>query len=247
MSFPVKILIVEDEMIIAAKISLQLSNLGYEVSAIVPRGEDAVVQCQQNRPDILLLDINLKGKMNGIETAQAIRNQADIAIVYLTANTDQETFELARQTKPYAFITKPYQKHDLQRAIELIVSRLNDSTSIDHAVAHKSDPLSSLDDRIFVRHKETMVKLFLSDICFIEADRSYCRIFTEKGEFLLSVPLKRLEDKLKSARFYRLHRSYIVNLERIDEVAENYVVVSNKSIPIGKSYKASFLKRIQLI
>lgn len=247
MSIPVKILIVEDEMIIAAKISLHLTQLGYDVSGIVPRGREAVSHCLLSPPDILLLDINLKGDMSGIDTAQAIQKEMDIPIVYLTANTDQTTFELAKATRPYAFIAKPYQRLDLQRAIELVVSRLNGSKSGGDIEKKTQDSSYLLSDRIFVRHKETMIKLFLFDICYIEADRSYCRIFTENDQYLLSFPLKKLEDKLKAGPFFRIHRSYIVNLERMDEVSENYIVVSQKTIPVGKSYKESFLKRIQTI
>ncbi len=247
MSESVKILVVEDEMIIAAKISMHLTSLGYDVSDIVPSGEEAIAQFLKTPPDILLMDINLKGSLNGIQTASILQKHADVPIIYLTANTDNETFESAKATRPYAFISKPYQKLDLQRAIELVVSRINSET-VDLA-EEKSDeaPSYQLSDRIFVRHKEKMVKLVLSDICFVEADRSYCRIFTEDNEHLLSVPLKKLEDKLQADSFIRVHRSYIVNLEHLDEVFENHIVVSNKSIPLSKSHKLDFLRRIQTI
>jgi len=245
MSTPVKILIVEDEMIIAAKISMHLEQMGYEVSGIVPRGEEAIVHCQQSPPDILLLDINLRGTMSGIDTGKAIQQQMDIAIVYLTANADQETFDLAKETQPYAFITKPYKKNELERVLALIAKRLED-VKTESESKDKSLPYL-LDDRIFIRHKESMVKLFLAEICYIEANRSYCCIVTGKSQHLLSIPLKRLEEKLHAALFFRIHRSYIINLERIDEVSENHIVIAQKVIPIGKSYKENFLKRIQLI
>lgn len=247
MSIPVKILIVEDEMLIAAKISLHLTKLGYDVADIVPTGEEAVAHCQLNLPDILLLDINLKGGMSGIDTATILQKEADIPIIYLTANTDQATFELAKETRPFAFIAKPYQKLDLQRAIELVVSRLNDSPAYGDTEKKPRDPTYLLSDRIFVRHKEKMIKLFLSDICYIEADRSYCRIFTIDAQHLLSVPLKKLERKLQAGPFFRIHRSYIINLEQLEEVSENHLVISQKTIPVGKSYKQAFLKRIQTI
>ena len=80
-SNPITLLIVEDDMIIAAKISMQLTNLGYEVTGIVPRGEEAIQHVANNPPDIVLLDINLKGTLDGIETAKAILKQADIPII----------------------------------------------------------------------------------------------------------------------------------------------------------------------
>ena len=124
MNQPIKILIVEDEMIIAANISLQLSSLGYEVTGIIPRGGEALIHIEQQQPDILLLDINLKGDIDGIETAQLMQKSFNIPVIYLTANTDEAHFNKAKSTNPYAFISKPFKKLDLQRAVELTVNRL---------------------------------------------------------------------------------------------------------------------------
>ena len=101
------ILIVEDDMIIGANVSLQLTNLGYDIEGLVSRGEEAILHVKENAPDILLLDINLKGALDGIETAKAIQQIQDIPIIYLTANSDEATFEKAKETRPMAFITKP--------------------------------------------------------------------------------------------------------------------------------------------
>ena len=95
MNSPFKILIVEDEMIIGANISLQLSKLGYEVTGIISKGEDALNHVRQNQPDIVLMDIQLKGKMDGVETAMVIQREFPVPIIYLTANTDDEHFKRA--------------------------------------------------------------------------------------------------------------------------------------------------------
>jgi CheY-like chemotaxis protein len=129
----VKILVVEDEMIIAAKISMQLTNLGYEVTGILPRGEQAVLHVEENTPDIVLLDINLKGRLDGIETALQIQRQRDIPIIYLTANGDEATFNRAKSTRPYAFISKPFKQLDLQRAIELTISHMAENETGAHS------------------------------------------------------------------------------------------------------------------
>lgn len=246
----IKILIIEDEMIIAAKISLHLTQLGYDVSGIIPRGEEAIVHCRETQPDILLLDINLKGEIDGIETATLLQAEnIDIPIIYLTANADETTFERAKDTRPHAFISKPYKKLDLQRAIELVVGRLTITPTTTSSVkkVSPSEKPKMLSDRIFVRNKNRLVKLFLKDILYVEAERSYCRIQTEETEYLLSMPLKILSEKLTGAQFFRIHRSYIINLQHIDEIAETHLVVFKKAIPIGKSYKEAFSQRIQMI
>ena len=104
-----------------------------------------------------------------------------------------------------------------------------------------------LSDRIFVRHKNKMVKLFLNDILYIEAERSYCRVSTATIEYLLSMPLRSFAEKLEGEQFFRIHRSFIVNLQQIDEIAETHIVLAKKAIPIGKSYKEAFSQRIRMI
>ena len=251
MNTTVKILVVEDEMIIGAKISMLLTQLGYEVTAIIPRGEEAVMHVEENQPDIVLLDINLKGNIDGIETATLIHKIADIPVIYLTANTDDGTFNRAKSTRPYAFISKPFKQLDLQRAIELTISRMaeNQTGKIEptEAVAEEGDVSFILKDRIFVKHKERMIKITLEDILYIEADRNYCRIFTKSKEYLLASTLKIMEEKLPPQLFIRVHRSFVVNLGQVDEVTESHVIINQKAVPLSNALREDLLKRIQMI
>ena len=244
----IKILVVEDEMIIAAKISMQLTSLGYEVTGILPRGEEAISHVEENKPDIVLLDIQLKGKLDGIETALQIQKLADIPIIYLTANSDEATFNRAKASKPYAFISKPYKQLDLQRAIELTISRMEENeTGVRTGDATDDERPFILSDRIFVRHREKMIKIIVADILYIEADRNYCRIFTKNKEYLLSITLKTIEEKLPGRIFLRTHRSYIINLAHIDEVADGHVIIAQKAIPLSAGLKDQLLQRIQTL
>jgi DNA-binding LytR/AlgR family response regulator len=247
----IKILIVEDEMIIGAKISMQLSGLGYEVTGIIPRGEEAILHILENKPDIVLLDIHLKGKMDGIETAAQLQKQSNLSIIYLTANADDATFNRAKLTKPAGFISKPFKQLDLQRAIELAISRMDIKEAIsDSEMPDNHEQPTILSDRIFIRHKEKMVKIMLTDILFIEADRNYSHIFTKDKEYVLAITLKTIEEKLPIQHFMRIHRSYIINLHHIDEVIEGYIVINvnhKKSIPLGSGMREQLLKRIQAL
>lgn len=248
METPIKILIVEDDMIIGAKVSMQLTLLGYEVTGIIPRGEEAIMHVEENQPDIVLLDINLKGTLDGIETAQAMQKNADVPIIYVTANSDEATFNRAKATRPYAFIAKPIKNIDLQRAIELTISRIAENKTPVVVEESSSDDMPFiLSDRIFVKHKDKMVKLVIADILYIEADRNYCRIYTQNKEYLLSTTLKIMEEKLPTRHFIRVHRSYMVNLTQIEEVAENHVILESKAIPLSISMRDELLKRIQTI
>ena len=246
MGSKLKILIVEDEMIIAANTSLQLRNLGYEVSGMVARGEEALENIKNNVPDIVLLDIQLKGELDGIETAQLMQKDNDIPIIYLTSNVDEANFTRAKKTNPSAFISKPFKKLDLQRAIELTANRVVED---DIKLKKKGSKNNSfvLSDRIFVRHNDRIVKIIIADILYIEADRNYCHIHSKGKDFLLVATLKDIEKKLPKNYFLRVHRSYIINISQIDEVAAKHLVISRKAIPVSKTLRSSLLNRLQTI
>lgn len=247
MSNKTKILIVEDEMIIAANISLQLNELGYEVTGIIPRGEEALMHIKSETPDILLLDINLKGELDGIETALAMQKTHDIPIIYLTANADDAHFNRAKETHPYGFIAKPFKKLDLQRAIELTISQIGPKDENKEDSVSQNTGATVLRDSIFVRHLNSMVKVSITDILYIEAERNYCRIFTNKKEYLLVITLKEMDNKLPEKHFLRIHRSFIINISQIKEIATSHIVIGKKAIPISKSVKKELLKRLQTI
>lgn len=115
----IKILIVEDEAIIAKNIESKLVKAGYHVVDTVFTGDDAVRSAIEKSPDIILLDIKLKGDIGGIEAAEKIKQQKDIPIIYLTSYTDEDTFEKAKLTEPAAFLSKPFNLDELNRIIQL--------------------------------------------------------------------------------------------------------------------------------
>lgn len=245
---PIQILVVEDEMIIAANISMQLTEMGYEVSGIVPRGEDALTHIKTSPPDIVLIDIQLKGVLDGIETAQKmLALHKDIAIIYLTANADEANFNRAKLTHPYAFISKPFKKLDLQRSIELTVHQLKCNINYTSNDSKNGSSTTVLKDCLFVKHRETMVKVAIKDIRYIEAERNYCRIFSLEKEYLIVTTLKEMDKKLPEKHFLRIHRSYIINLSRIDEIGGTHVVIFRKAIPMSKGMRSELLKRLQTI
>jgi DNA-binding LytR/AlgR family response regulator len=244
----IKILVVEDEMIIGAKIAMQLTNMGYEVTGILPRGEEAPQHVKEYNADIILLDINLKGNIDGIETAKQIQKQSGTPIIYLTANADEATFNRAKITKPAAFISKPFKQLDLQRAIELTICRMaEDETGPVDTVENSDSQHFILKDRIFIRNRDKMIKIMVPDILYIEADRNYSRIFTGHKEYLLSVTLKAIEEKLSMDLFVRIHRSYIINIAQVEEVAESHVIIAHKAIPMSAGLKENLLQKIQTL
>jgi hypothetical protein len=114
-----KILIVEDESIVALNIQSRLERLGYVVTGNIPSGEAAIQKVEETSPDLVLMDIKLKGTVDGIEAAGQIRNRFQIPVVYLTAYSDDETLNRAKLTEPYGYILKPFESRDLCTVIEV--------------------------------------------------------------------------------------------------------------------------------
>lgn len=241
------ILIVEDEMIIAENISLQLTNLGYQVTGIVPRGEEVLGHIEHNFPDIILMNINLKGDLDGIDIASLIQKSYKIPIIYLTADADEAHFNRAKATNPYGFISKPFKKIDLQRAVELAIIRIQEKHVKEKKLELSADEPFILSDCIFVRNHDKMVKVCIDAILYIEAERNYCKIHCKDKEHLLVMTLKDIEEKFNSKKFLRIHRSFIVNLSHIDEIATNYVVIAKKAIPLSAESKKQLLLHIQKV
>ena len=114
-----RIMVVEDEGIIAQDIKNCLENLGYEVPEVVFTGQDAIQKADELRPDLVLMDIVLKGDIDGIETAAEIRSRYNIPIVYLTAYEDDKTLRRAKLTEPLGYILKPFEERYLRSSIEM--------------------------------------------------------------------------------------------------------------------------------
>lgn len=242
-----KILIVEDEMIIAANISLQLTSLGYTITGLIPRVDEVITSINQNTPDIILLDINLNADIDGIELAHIIQKNHKIPIIFLTANSDEAHFNRAKATNPYAFITKPFKKIDLQRAIELTILRIEEESKLEFSTESIKENSYILSDCVFVRSHDKMIKVCINDILYIEAERNYCKIHCKDKEHLIVSTLKELDEKLPTNTLMRIHRSFIVNMHHIDEIASSHVVIAKKAIPISNELKKQLLQHIQKV
>lgn len=118
-----KIMVVEDEWIIANDIKNCLVDLGYMVTSIAATGEEAIEQAGQDLPDLILMDIMLKGEMNGIEAAKEIRLRFDIPVIYLTAYDNQYLVEQAKQTDNYGYLLKPFKDKELHIAIDMALHK----------------------------------------------------------------------------------------------------------------------------
>jgi CheY-like chemotaxis protein len=121
MHHPVRVLIAEDERLVARDLERRLRGLGYTVVALVSTGAEAVDQALEQQPDMVLMDIRLRGQMDGIEAVGCIRKHLDVRTIYMTAYTDEATLARAQATEPDAFLHKPFSSRALQQTVQQIL------------------------------------------------------------------------------------------------------------------------------
>ncbi len=143
-----KLLVVEDESIVARDIQNRLRNLGYDVPAIVAYGDKAVDLAADLRPDLVLMDIFLKGDMDGIKAAELIRSRYDIPVIFLTAFADPGTLQRAKITEPFGYILKPFEERELLTAIEMALYKHEMEKKIKDSRRWLATTLQSVDDAI---------------------------------------------------------------------------------------------------
>jgi len=247
----VTVLVVEDESIVSKDIQHSLKKLGYDVVGSAPSGEKAVELALELKPSVILMDIMLKGEMNGIEASAEIKKALNIPIIFLTAYADENTLEKAKITEPYAYIIKPFKEIDLHTSIEMALYKHGKEME----VLKERDMLYSIvenkdsNEFIFVKSNSRLVKLNTADIYFVEALKDYVVINTQGSRFTIHSTMKDIERKLPDPQFLRVHRSFIVRLDKIASIEQPNIILENdkKVIPIGGSYKEELVKRINLI
>jgi DNA-binding LytR/AlgR family response regulator len=245
-----KILIVEDEAIVAKDISVCLERIGYEVVNSFSKGEKALEFLEENKPDLVLMDIMLAGNISGIDTSAKIKKDYDIPVVFLTAYADEKTIERAKITEPYGYVIKPFKEIDLRTSIEMALYKFKKEkeklAGIETSSFAKSSPISA--DYIYVKSNSKLVKVQNNNILFIEALKDYVIIHTEKEKFTIHSTMKDIEKKLPESSFIRVHRSFILNMNKIKSIDSSIVIIENndKKIPIGGSYKDALFQRLNL-
>jgi len=144
----IKVMIVEDEIIVAEDIKTSLQKMGYDVPAVVSSGEAAIKQAEETKPDLVLMDIVLRGKLNGIEAAGHIRSTYNIPVIYLTAYADDNILEQAKITEPFGYITKPFENRELHSNIEMALYKNKIEIKLKESREWLSTILSSIMDAI---------------------------------------------------------------------------------------------------
>ncbi len=235
----VKILVVEDELIIADNICKTLESLGYHVLEPVLNFSEAIKSIEKFNPDLALLDIQLSGKKTGIDIAEKINTDYNFPFIFLTANADIKTINSAKKVSPNAYLVKPFSKNELFTSIEIAISNFSKNNLLKDKTKDKTS--------LFLKEKGRFHKVNFESILYIKSDHVYIEIFCKNNKKMISrTSLNEISEKLNDS-FQRIHRGYIVNLTYVNEITQNEVQVFGNNLPIGKKYKEELLKKIASI
>ncbi|MBL7926069.1 MAG: response regulator [Bacteroidia bacterium] len=363
-----KIIVIEDEVIVAKDIQKSLIQLGYDVPAVANSAQVAFEKIDEYEPDLVFCDIKLKGSIDGIDIASRLREEYLIPVIFLTSYVDKETLDRAKVTEPYGYIVKPFNQTDLETTVAMalykfekdmevrdnekrfanVISNIDEAicivnledkvtflntraeqlfklsfaNSLGHNLAqlltishnnymhgvvkmpvtlnnatisnvHNLQPVSCnivispihdeinqlignaiiirpnafanesevlapplskeseeamvFQDSFFVKKGSVLVKVFLTNIHWIQAMDNYVVIQTSADQFVVHSTMRNIEAKLPAENFVRVHRSYIVQTDKITSMEDNSIVINDKIIPVGKSYRDLFLKRFNFL
>jgi DNA-binding LytR/AlgR family response regulator len=239
----IKIGIVEDEAIIADNLCNTLMQLGYDVAEPAASFAEAVNMIENEKPDLLLLDIQLKGKKDGIDLALKINEDYHLPFIFLTANADAATVKRAKQAAPPAYLVKPFTRYDLYASIEICLH--NSSTKKnERPVAVSSDYI--INDAIFIKDGHYFHKVKFADILYLESEHVYVQIHTHIKKYLVRTSMQQFLRNFDEKKFMRIHRSYVISLEQVQTINAQYVVIKGIELPVGKSYQEELFSRLRL-
>lgn len=247
------IYIVEDESIVAKDIQNSLIKLGYNVVGISNNGKEAIEKITELVPDLILMDIMIKGYLTGIDVSEQIKEKLNIPVVFLTAYADEGTLAKAKITEPYGYILKPFKEIDLHSTIEMSVykhkkdAELLKERDFLYSLVENKDETSK--DILFVKANSRLVKVMLKDIYFVEALKDYVTINTQYARYTVHSTMKDIEKKLGNTDFARVHRSFIARLDKIASIDSQNVILENdkKTIPVGGSYRDELMTKLNLL
>lgn len=234
----IKVLIVEDQLMTAERLKATLEDHNFCVAEMVDTGERALEVVSRDI-DLILMDIQLAGELDGIATAKKINEQYKIPVIYLSDHTDDHTVDRAKETFPANYLSKPFKKGDLLRALEL---------AFHNASQQKAFQQTKLSDRIFIRtgsQSSTMVPY--ADILYLEADRAYSAVVTRSGKHTLSSSMGKVFDQFESPDFVRISRHHVVNISHITGIDGNQVVVGGKKLQMTDGYKKAVMDTLKVI
>jgi DNA-binding LytR/AlgR family response regulator len=237
-----KVLIVEDEILVATDIEESLESLGYSVQGVVDSGLKAIEAVEKQLPDLILMDINLKGEMTGIEAAKKITQKHDVPIIYLTANADIETVNQAKVALPYGYIIKPFTDIELQTNIEIAIFKFAN----DLKLKFESEQFNTFFDlkdhaknQIIVHANQGLEKINIDEVYYVEKDGEQTIIHLIDDEVATKKPFSELIELFPQKSFIQVSEHFVINASKVFALNFPEIIIADKMsvITVEEKYK----------
>lgn len=215
---PLRILIVEDEIVIARDLEEQLKTFGYTIVGIAKNSKVAIRKFSELQPDMILMDIVLKNSdFNGVQLAKIFNNIRRIPIIYLTGSHSSRIYEEAKETSPANYLIKPCNEKQLEAAIELAIYNFSNQkeASLKPQLISNQQKVFSASDYIFIRDKELFIKISIDNLLWVKAANTYVEVFTVEDYLMIATSLKSFLQQFQHPHLQRIHRSYAANLSKV--------------------------------
>jgi len=237
-------LIVEDEALYAGQLEVLIDKLGYDHLATLNNGRDVLSLLDLQQPDLILMDIHLKGDLDGIELTERIHEDYPIPVIFITSMTDELTFNRAGRTQAIHFVLKPFDELQLQRAIEWTVRKMAHQKSDTEEEGWSEDVLFK--DHFYIKKKQKLEKVVLKQVLFAQADGHYCILHTAGQKHMVRMPFSKLLSRLSGDDFLQTHRSFVVNKAHVDaiDLEDSVLIIGSSTVPLSKSHRNRVLNTL---
>jgi DNA-binding LytR/AlgR family response regulator len=237
------ILAIEDDPIQAQSLELTVAATGHKLARVVDNGTDALALHKSIKPDLVLMDITIRGELNGIEVAERMNEFRPTPIIFVTSRTDPSAFEQAKAVIPLAFLTKPLVEINLIHAIELAIGRIN------RRAQYRWENDVVFNDSFFVKDQNRLIKIKFADIIQAIVEGKHVNIVTAEKSVQVRIALKDLEKQMPANTFLRVHRNHLVNTDKIDNIdlENNLMYLGSYAVPLGVTYRDFVLRQLNAL
>jgi DNA-binding LytR/AlgR family response regulator len=234
--------IVEDNPVVGKAIFHTASQLGYSPIEAVSNYDDAIIMIKEEKPDLVIIDIQINGDKDGIELAQTIKAENQIPYIFLTSDTEKETLERVKRLNPPAYLLKPFTREDLFASIEICV----------HNFYYKKKKASikqpqPLNESVFLRVDQSIQKVEIAEIIYLESDNNHLNLFTATSRYELRNSLHGFIRSANSNKFVRIHKKYVVNTDKITKISSDNIELSTINLPLSRSYREQLLSQLNIL
>ncbi len=241
----IEILIVEDNFSFGLELQMIVEEIGYTAKEIIDNSAEALEYVFSTPPSLILMDIEINGKLSGIELGEKIKH-LNIPIIFITSFDGKNYYEQAQKSNIYGFLVKPINKFSLLSSIETAIKSLNTNKVEEQPEKQEVEENAHL----FLKKNNLFHRIHLNEICHVEGEGNYAIFYTKDDKFISRQTLNKIETILPEQIFFRTHRSFIINLNQIKsfDIKDNLILMANdQQVLISRNKKQQTLDKLNLL